>query len=159
MSHKRAWPFATKSIRSVSDLENYLEGLNTNDPLAFTPYYAPDAIFKWSGQPDRSINEFLDWVLDVHIAVTEKLSLRKAIFNGDGTVIAAEVTMQFQGNGNFETDNFVGKWGPVWPGNGPLVRAYVWYTLDKDGHIIEAIEDAHLLKAATRPSRIGKSLL
>ncbi|KAJ6009619.1 hypothetical protein N7499_004984 [Penicillium canescens] len=159
MSHTAAaLPFGTKSIRNLSDIEDYLEGLNTNDPRAFTPYYSKDAIFKWSGQPEKTVHEFLDWVMNVHVSVTEELSLCKAIFNRDGTVIAAEITMQFRGNGNFQTDNFVGKWGPVWPGHGPLVKAYVWYTLTTDGHIIEAIEDAYLMKAAMPPRTI-KSLL
>jgi hypothetical protein len=47
--------------------------------------------------------------------------------------------------------------GPVWPGHGPLVKAYVWYTLNKNGHIIKATEDAYLIKAATPAT--GKSLL
>jgi hypothetical protein len=95
-----------------------------------SPYYSADAVvrimaspktaiqsgltysqFKWSGQPERNVHEFLDWVLTVHHSVTEKLSLRKAIFNRDGTVIAAEITMKFRGNGNFQTDNFAVKWG------------------------------------------------
>ncbi|KAG2419173.1 hypothetical protein HFD88_002279 [Aspergillus terreus] len=158
MSHKVApLPFGTKSMRTLSDIEDYLEALNTNEPCAFAPYYSADAVFKWSGQPERNVHEFLDWVLTVHNSVTEKLSLRKAIFNRTGTVIAAEITMQFRGNVNFQTDNFVGKWGPVWPGHGPLVKAYVWYTLNKDGHIIEATEDAYLIEAATPAT--GKSLL
>jgi hypothetical protein len=131
MSHTAApLPFGTKSIRILSEIEDYLEGVNTNEPHAFTLLFsrcrckdhgiAEDCSiqsgltysqFKWSGQPERNVHEFLDWVLTVHHSVTEKLSLRKAIFNRDGTVIAAEITMIFRGNGNFQTDNFAVKWG------------------------------------------------
>ena len=78
----------------------------------------------------------------------ETLVLKKVVFSQDA--VATEMHTQFRGINDFETDNLDGRWGPVWPGDGPLVRMFVWYTLDKDGHIIEVAEDASLMKAASR---------
>lgn len=110
--------------------------------------------FKWSGNPDRTAAEFVTWVEQVHTVVHEKLTLQKAIFNTEGTEIAAVINIQFRGKDNVRIENFGERFGPVWPGHGPLVRAYVWYTLDKDGHIVEAIEDIIPIEIATLPDDV-----
>lgn len=95
----------------------------------------------------------------MHTAVSEKLTLEKAIFKSDGSEIAAVINIQFRGKDGVKIDNFADRWGPVWPGHGPLVRAYVWYTLDKDGHIIEAVEDIVPITIATLPNGEDQSSL
>ncbi|KAH6685497.1 hypothetical protein F5X68DRAFT_210244 [Plectosphaerella plurivora] len=152
-------PFGTKSLRSTADIENYLDNLSNDRPLQFTPYYSPNATFKWSGNPDRTTTEFVTWVEQVHTVVDEKLMLQKAIFNAEGTKIAAVINIQFRGKENVRIDNFGERFGPVWPGHGPLVRAYVWYNLDKDGHILEAVEDIIPIQIATLPENAIPSSL
>jgi hypothetical protein len=52
MSHTAVpLPFGTKSIRILSDIEDYLEGVNTNEPHAFTPYYSADAVVRIMASP------------------------------------------------------------------------------------------------------------
>jgi len=85
---------------------------------------------------------------EIHAGMRETLELKRVVFGQD--IVVTEMHTQFRGINGYETDNLAGRWGPVWPGNGPLVKMFVWYTLDKDGHIIQLTEDAYLEKEASR---------
>ncbi|KAF4995691.1 hypothetical protein FDECE_12720 [Fusarium decemcellulare] len=148
MSSSANLALGTKSIRSRADLEDYVYNFNANNKAAYTAYYAKNAVFKFSSFPDRTLDEFLTWVDQIHSCMRETLNLKKVVFGQDA--VATEMHTQFRGINDFETDNLDGRWGPVWPGNGPLVRMFVWYTLDKNGHIVELAEDASLMKEASR---------
>ncbi|KAH7237945.1 hypothetical protein B0J15DRAFT_529384 [Fusarium solani] len=141
-------PLATKAIRSRADLEDYVYNFNANNKAEYAAYYSKDTVFKFSTFPDRTLDEFLAWVDQIHSCMRETLVLKKVVFSQEA--VATEMHTQFRGINGFETDNLDGRWGPVWPDNGPLVRMFVWYTLDKDGHIIELAEDASVMKEASR---------
>ncbi|EEU33651.1 uncharacterized protein NECHADRAFT_89280 [Fusarium vanettenii 77-13-4] len=124
-------PLATKAIRSRADLEDYVYNFNANNKAEYAAYYSKDTM-----------------VDQIHSCMRETLVLKKVVFSQEA--VATEIHTQFRGINGFETDNLDGRWGPVWPDNGPLVRMFVWYTLDKDGHIIELAEDASVMKEASR---------
>ncbi|KAF4962115.1 hypothetical protein FSARC_9775 [Fusarium sarcochroum] len=148
MSSSQGLRLGTKSIRNRADLDDYVYHFNANDKAEYTAYYSKDAVFRLSGFPDRSTDEFLSWVDEIHAGMRETLDLKRVVFGQD--IVVTEMHTQFRGINGYETDNLAGRWGQVWPGNGPLVKMFVWYTLDKDGHIIQLTEDAYLEKEASR---------
>ncbi|SPJ89664.1 uncharacterized protein FTOL_13025 [Fusarium torulosum] len=138
----------TKSIRSKADLEEYVRHFNRDDKVEYTAYYAKDAVFRFSGFPDRTVEEFMVWADQIHAGMRETLNIDKVVFSPD--LVVTELHTQFRGINGYETDNLAGRWGPVWEGNGPLVKMFVWYHLDKDGHVCLLSEDAYVMKEATR---------
>ncbi|KAH7202930.1 hypothetical protein IWW34DRAFT_759354 [Fusarium oxysporum f. sp. albedinis] len=138
----------TKSIRSKADLEDYVRHFNRDDKAEYTAYYAKDAVFRFSGFPDRSLDEFMAWADQIHAGMRETLNIQRIVFSPD--VVVAELHTEFRGINGYETDNLAGRWGPVWEGNGPLVKMFIWYHLDKDGHICLLTEDAYVIKEASR---------
>lgn len=82
--------------------------------------------------------------------VTETLNPTRVAFDRDQNCVVARFHTKFRGCEGFRIDDFAGKWGPVHPGEGPIVLMTVWYMLDEDGHIKELASDSTLFETAPK---------
>lgn len=86
----------------------------------------------------------------LHTMVSEELIPQKVTIDVPGGFVSVDYHVQFLGLGDFKTDNFNGRLGPVSEGTGPLIRMSLKYSLNAEGHIsgIE-VNDFALLKEAS----------
>ncbi|GME28680.1 putative hydrolase family protein [Neofusicoccum parvum] len=140
---------ATKSMRTLADFEDYIAAFNADDFPGYCAYYAKDVFMNIGSLSEKTLQGYLEWIKPMRVGVSETLNPQRVAFDRDGSCVVARVHTKFRGREGFRTDNFAGKWGPVYPGEGPLVLMTVWYMLDKEGHIIELAADSSLMEKAT----------
>ncbi|KAM5353260.1 hypothetical protein ACJZ2D_016841 [Fusarium nematophilum] len=125
----------TKSFTSRAALDDYLEGFNSDDFPRYCAYYHKDIIMDIKSLEDKTLEGFLKWIKPLHKCVTEELIPKRVAVDVGGKYVAVDYEVQFRGLEGFQTDNFAGKWGHVYAGEGPLVHMSLWYHLDPEGHI------------------------
>lgn len=84
---------------------------------------------------DKSLTGYIAWLKAMHTMVSEELIPQDIIIEPSGTQVHVNYHVQFRGLGDFRTENFNGRLGPVSRGTGPLVRMSLTYQLNCDGHI------------------------
>lgn len=102
---------------------------------------------------NKTLEGYVEWLKPLHSLVSEELIPRKIAIDVDGKYIAVDYHVQFRGLGDFKTDNFIDKFGPVYNGAGPLVQMSLWYHLNSDGFVSELeVNGFGLVKAASPES-------
>ncbi|KAH7120628.1 hypothetical protein EDB81DRAFT_861699 [Dactylonectria macrodidyma] len=140
----------TKKLTTRAALDDYVTGFNSDDFPRFCAYYAEDAVMNIPALQDKSLGAYIQWLKTLHTMVSEELIPKKVDIDVPGAYVSVEYQVQFRGLGDFKTDNFNGRLGPVSNGTGPLVQMSLKYRLNPDGHIaqIEVGEFALLKKAS-----------
>lgn len=101
-----------------------------------------------SSLSNKTFTGYIEWLQPMHAKVTETLHLQKFAFDKYGKYIVADFHTLFRSKGNFETEQFLGKWGPIYDNKGPVVRMVVWYHLSSGGHVVELEANSTLIEAA-----------
>ncbi|KAJ3541562.1 hypothetical protein NM208_g4555 [Fusarium decemcellulare] len=167
---------ATKTLTTRTAVDDYVAGFNADDFARFSGYYAEDAVVSKLGitalsqlacwcrsltltdllsqlnipaLEDKSLTGYITWLKGMHTMVSEELIPQHVEIDESGGLVHVDYHVQFKGLGDFKTDNFNGRLGPVSNGTGPLVQMSLTYRLNSDGHIA-GIEVTHfaLLKEA-----------
>ncbi|RMJ09870.1 hypothetical protein CDV36_010510 [Fusarium kuroshium] len=141
----------TKQFTTRTAVDDYVAGFNSDDFDRFIAYYAEDAVLNIPAlQDDKSLGAYIGMLRHLHTMVSEELSPQKVTIDVPGGFVSVDYHVQFLGLGDFKTDNFNGRLGPVSEGTGPLVRMSLKYSLSAEGHIsgIE-VNDFALLKQAS----------
>ncbi|KXH43253.1 hypothetical protein CNYM01_03228 [Colletotrichum nymphaeae SA-01] len=154
---------ATKKLTTRAAVEDYVAGFNADDFARFSGYYAKDAIVSTCDTvthvqkpssfvlsltlaaflsqlnipalEDKSLTGYIAWLKAMHTMVSEELIPQDIIMEPSGRQVHVNYHVQFRGLGDFRTENFNGRLGPVSRGTGPLVRMSLTYQLNCDGHI------------------------
>ncbi|KAL2679404.1 hypothetical protein Neosp_010178 [[Neocosmospora] mangrovei] len=141
----------TKQLTTKAAVDDYVAGFNSDDFPRFIAYYAEDAVLDLPAlQDDKSLGAYIGMLQHLHTMVSEELIPQKVAIDVQGGFVSIDYHVQFLGLGDFKTDNFNGRLGPVSEGTGPLVRMSLKYRLSAEGHIsgIE-VNDFALLKEAS----------
>ncbi|KAH7208540.1 hypothetical protein DER44DRAFT_770445 [Fusarium oxysporum] len=141
----------TKQLTTRAAVDDYIAGFNSDDFPRFIAYYAEDAVLNIPAlQGDKSLGAYIGMLKHLHTMVSEELIPQKVTIDELGGFVSVDYHVQFLGLGDFKTDNFNGRLGPVSEGTGPLIRMSLKYRLNAEGHIsgIE-VNDFALLKEAS----------
>ncbi|KAM5347452.1 hypothetical protein ACJ41O_010457 [Fusarium nematophilum] len=139
----------TKSLTTREALDDYVAGFNADDFPRFCAYYAKDVVINIPAIQDKTLEGYVGWIKMLHTRVTEELIPQKVTIDVPGGFVAVDYHVQFRGIGDFKTDNFNDRLGPVDNGVGPLVQMSLKYLLNPDGHIAHLeVGGFSLLKSA-----------
>lgn len=104
---------------------------------------------------EKTLKGYLDWIKPLHSRYVEKLVPKKLIIDRDGKYVVGEFHTEFTARtAEFQSDNFLGKWGPIDEKIGPVIKMIVFYHLDDAGKITQLEPESTLLRVAVRPETI-----
>lgn len=75
---------------------------------------------------EKTLQGYMNWVGPMHENIQETLGPKRVSFDVDGDYVAIEFHTKFTTKHGHSEDNFLGRWGPVYTEDGPLVKMYVW---------------------------------